>query len=224
MSSITPRFFLASGSRRRAELLREAGYEFEVMAPDESVEQGLCSNCSAAEMVRDLALRKGAHVAERLAATWPDTPWLLLAADTVAECGGQILGKPDDEEHARQMLRLMRGKRHRVLSGICVWPSQPTAGEPTGTRLPHVEVVVTELEMDNLSDEAIEQYVDSDQWRGKAGGFGYQDRLGWIRVVEGSESNVVGLPMERVARVLAQFGVFTRAPGATRMDVPPSSP
>src|SRR5690606_23744380 len=157
----------------------EGGYDFEVLAPDESVEQGLCSNCSAAEMVRDLALRKGAHVAERLAAERAHERWVLLAADTVAECGGQILGKPEDEEHARQMLRLMRGKRHRVLSGICVWPSQPEAGDPSGARLPHVEVVVTELEMDNLSDEAIDEYIDSDQWRGKAGGFGYQDRLGW---------------------------------------------
>lgn len=211
MSSLTPQLILASGSPRRAQLLRDAGYDFEVLVPAEEVEQGLCSNCSAAEMVRDLALRKGAHVAEQLTAEWPDSNWLLLAADTVAECGGQILGKPVDEDHAREMLRLMRGRRHRVLTGICLWPSQPAKDSGRELRLPHVEVVVTHLEMDNLSDEAIEEYVATDQWRGKAGGFGFQDQLGWVWIGEGSESNVVGLPMERVSALLTEFGVFTRS-------------
>jgi septum formation protein len=209
MSSITPRLILASGSPRRAQLLRDAGYQFEVMAPAAEVEQGLCSNCSAAEMVRDLALRKGAYIAEQVTAARPEENWLLLAADTVAECGGQILGKPSDEDHARQMLFLMRGRRHRVLTGVCVWPAQPVPGSGSEVLLPHVEVVATQLEMDQLSDEAIEDYLASGQWRGKAGGFGYQDQLGWVWVVEGSESNVVGLPMERVRDVLAEFGVFT---------------
>ena len=186
MSSIPRRLILASGSPRRAELLREAGYKFRVIPPADDVEQGLCSNCSPAELVHDLALRKGAAIADILAAQPAEEGWVLLAADTVAECGGQILGKPVDESHARQMLYLMRGGRHRVLTGICVWPGPNAGNLDNQPRLPHLEVVVTQLEMDMLSDEAIEEYLASGQWEQKAGGFGYQDRLGWVHVVEGS--------------------------------------
>lgn len=210
MSSITPGLILASGSPRRAELLREAGYQFEVLVPEAGVEEGLCSNCSPAELVHKLALQKGAHVAERLSAQ-ERSPWVLLAADTVAECQGQILGKPVDESHAREMLKLMRGNPHRVLTGICIWPGPGTEVPGDGPHVPHLEVVVTKLVMDRLSDEAMEDYLQTGQWEAKAGGFGYQDRLGWIHVAEGSESNVVGLPMERVSAILAGFGVFTRA-------------
>lgn len=209
MSSIAPQLILASGSPRRAELLREAGYEFEIVVPDAGVEEGLCSNCSPAELVHKLALQKGAHVAERLSSQ-DRPPWVLLAADTVAECQGQILGKPVDESHAREMLKLMRGNPHRVLTGICIWPG-PRIALGEGPGVPQLEVVVTKLVMDRLSDEAIEDYLQTGQWEAKAGGFGYQDRLGWIHVAEGSESNVVGLPMERVSEILAEFGVFTRA-------------
>lgn len=213
MSSIPPRLILASGSPRRAELLRERGYDFEVLAPDPSIEEGLCSNCGPAELVHKLALQKGAHVAELLTAQERTEPWVLLAADTVAECQGQILGKPANESHAREMLRLMRGRPHRVLTGICIWPGPGAGNAEDGPRLPHLEVVVTKLAMDSLSDEAIEEYLQTGQWEEKAGGFGYQDRLGWIHIIEGSESNVVGLPMERVSEILEESGVFTRAAG-----------
>ena len=110
------------------------------------------------------------------------------ACDTVAECEGQILGKPANEEHARQMLQMLSGREHRVLSGLCLW------NVPGGS--PLVRVAVTRLRMDRLSAAEIDDYLASGLWEGKAGAFGYQDRLGWVHVVEGSETNVVGLPME----------------------------
>ena len=117
------------------------------------------------------------------------------ACDTVAECDGQILGKPANEEHARQMLQMLSGREHRVLSGLCLW------NVPGGN--PRVRVAVTRLRMDRLSAVEIDDYLASGLWEGKAGAFGYQDRLGWVHVVEGSETNVVGLPMELLAEMLA---------------------
>lgn len=185
-----PRLILASNSPRRRQLMEDAGYEFDVAAPPESAEGGVCSQCSPAELVAQLAYRKAAAVRDQL----PGRSAILVAADTVAECDGFVLGKPRDEAHARAMLRQLRGRSHRVLTGLCVWPMDRPE--------PLAQVAVTQLVMDDLSDAAVEEYLATGEWRGKAGAFGYQDRLGWVHVVSGSESNVVGLPMEMLAEML----------------------
>jgi septum formation protein len=187
-----PKLILASRSPRRRQLLAEAGYRFEVVAPGETAECGLCSGQSPAEQVARLAYRKAADVARRVQCGW------IVACDTVAECGGQILGKPLDEGHARRMLETLRGREHRVLSGLCVW--HVPEGEP------RVRVAVTRLRMDQLSDDQLDAYLAGGRWQGKAGAFGYQDGLDWVHVIEGSESNVVGLPMELLAEMLAEAG------------------
>lgn len=185
------KLILASGSPRRKELLSQAGYTFEIVPPDDSVEQGLCSKCSPAELVSDHAFHKAKAIAESI----PEG--IVLAADTVGECGGQILGKPADVDHARQMLELMSGKKHRVLTGVCLWH------RPTNRHLMHVES--TALEMDELSEDWLNQYLESDHWIGKAGAFGFQDGLDWIRIIEGLESNVVGLPIELIDGLLLKL-------------------
>jgi septum formation protein len=179
---------LASGSPRRRELLRQAGYQFEVVVPDAAAECGLCSGENPAQLVARLAYQKAADVANRI------QDGLVLGCDTVAECAGQILGKPTGEDHARAMLQTLRGREHRVFSGLCLWR------KPSGQR--QVRVDVTRLRMDSLSDAQISEYLSSGAWEGKAGAFGYQDRLGWVHVVEGSESNVVGLPLELLAEMI----------------------
>lgn len=173
---------LASSSPRRRQLLLEAGYEFEIVPPDESVEQGLCSRCSPAELVRDHAFHKAKAIAEQIESGW------VLGADTVGECDGQTLGKPVDGDHARQMLEMMSGKAHCVLTGVCLWH------RPSDQRIVHVEQTL--LEMDELDPDWLDRYIESDDWIGKAGAFGYQDGLSWIRILKGSESNVVGLPLD----------------------------
>lgn len=185
------RIVLASGSPRRRELLAEAGYAFEVVVPDETAECGICSGESPPEFVARVACQKAADVAGRVGRG------LIVACDTIAECRGQILGKPADEPHARAMLEMLRGQTHRVFSGLCVWnvPEDP----------PAVRVATTTLTMDRLSDDQLDEYLASGAWQGKAGAFGYQDRLGWVHVLEGSESNVVGLPMELLERMLEQL-------------------
>lgn len=189
---------LASSSPRRQQLMTEAGYKFRVLPPDPQAECGACSSGGPIELVCEYAIRKATDVARQIVEQVPSSDILLLAADTVAECQGQILGKPRDEDHARQMLQLMQGRVHRVLTGICVW--RLSVSEPAGS--PHVEAVATTLKMDKITDEQLDEYLSSGGWEGKAGGFGYQDRLGWIHIQEGSESNVVGLPMERVEQLL----------------------
>lgn len=186
-----PKLILASSSPRRRQLLQEAGYEFEIVSPDESVEKGLCSKCSPAELVSEHAFHKAKAIALEL------DSGLVLAADTVGECDGQILGKPVDVEHARQMLELMSGKTHRVLSGVCLWH------RPTDKRIVHIEQTL--LKMDPLDADWLNSYLETNDWVGKAGAFGYQDGLDWIQIIKGSESNVVGLPMEALAKLLEQM-------------------
>jgi septum formation protein len=184
------KLILASGSPRRQELLRAAGYDFEVVVPSAEAECGVCSGESPPELVARQAYQKAADVASRVSLG------RIVACDTVAECDGQVLGKPEDEEHARWMLHTLNGREHRVYSGLCVW--DVPRGEP------RVRVARTSLKMDRLSADAIEEYLASDGWIGKAGAFGYQDRLDWVHVLEGSESNVVGLPMELLAEMLGR--------------------
>lgn len=185
------RMILASSSPRRRELLAEAGYDFEVVAPAPAAECGVCSRETPPEFVARLAYQKAGDVARRLDAG------LVLGCDTVAECRGHILGKPHDRRHAREMLRLLRGQLHSVYSGVCLWR------RPDDRRL--VRVARTQLRMDEVSDAELEAYLDGEQWQGKAGAFGYQDGLDWLRIVEGSESNVVGLPLELLSEMLAQL-------------------
>ena len=190
MSDRPANLILASRSPRRRELLAAAGYEFKVCPPSEHAECGPRDNESPMDLVARLAYQKAADVAGRV------KEGLILGCDTVAECDGRILGKPSDEDHARGMLQTLSGRQHRVFSGLCVW-DVASGNAP-------VRTAVTTLRMDRLSDEQLKAYLAGGNWRGKAGAFGYQDRLGWVHVLEGSETNVVGLPMELLAEMLSE--------------------
>jgi len=195
-SDTNSKLILASASPRRYALLVEAGYDVEVIPPQVDERLGICSNCGPAELVADLAQRKAAEVAGRLAQRQEGRgEATLIACDTVAECGGQILGKPDDRQHAHQMLEQLSGTQHRVYTGLCLWPL------PDG--IPNVCVEVTTLRMDVLTPEQLNRYLDTRLWEGKAGAFGYQDGLDWVHILEGSPSNVVGLPLERLSAMMA---------------------
>jgi septum formation protein len=189
---VRPKLILASRSPRRRELLAEAGYRFEVRPPSEAAESGEPAGEDPAQLVARLAYQKAADVAAGCDAA------VIVGCDTVVECQRKILGKPADQQHARSMLETLSGREHRVYSGLCVWRI------PQGK--PLVRVAVTRLRMDRLSTAQLDDYLASGQWQGKAGAFGYQDRLGWVHVIEGSESNVVGLPLELLAEMLAEIG------------------
>ena len=179
---------LASTSPRRNHLLTEFGYQFETDPPSDGAECGICSGETPPELVVRLARQKAVDVAVRYDFA------IILGCDTVAECYGQVLGKPRDREDASRMLKLLRGKEHRVHSGVCLWV------RPEDLVL--LQVDTTTLFMDEVSDQQLENYLDTNKWEGKAGAFGYQDGWDWLHVTKGSETNVVGLPMELLKDML----------------------
>jgi septum formation protein len=190
MSTDAPQLILASASPRRRELLAEAGYEFSVLLPHPAAESGMISGETPTELVVRLARQKAADVSGHC------QHGLVLGCDTVVECEGQILGKPDDLRHAREMLELLRGHEHHVYSGLCLWHV------PSGRQW--TRFAVTKLVMAPISDEQVDEYLASGDWKGKAGAFGYQDGHDWLRILSGSESNVVGLPLELLAEMLQE--------------------
>jgi len=195
------RLVLASQSPRRAQLLQQAGYQFTVLCPPSEVEEQAVKDLPAAELVVELARAKGAYVAQLLAqqaqiaderGEQPEIPEeiVVLAADTVAQCQGVILGKPIDRADAERMLRLMRGREHRVLTAVSLW------SVPHLTHIDRMEC--SSLLMDSITEAALTSYLDSGDWEGKAGAFGYQDGLDWVHIVQGLASTVVGLPVEHL--------------------------
>lgn len=186
------RLILASQSPRRRELLAAAGYEFEVIAPSEDAESGGPQGDPTSDYVARLAIQKAADVASRV-----DKPACIIACDTVADCEGVVLEKPIDRADAERMLRMLSGRQHVVWSGLCLWD--------TRTQEFTVESIASVLMMSPLSDEMIERYLDSGAWEGKSGAFGYQDDHPWLQLIEGTASNVVGLPLERLQELLQAF-------------------
>jgi len=185
------KLILASGSPRRSELLLRYGYDFQVRVPDEHAECGICSRETPPELVARLAYQKAANVIEKIESG------LVVACDTVAECVAIILGKPENVDHAREMLKRLRGREHSVYSGLCIWDKESARRS--------IRVDVSRLKMDNISDREIEAYLETEQWMGKAGAFGFQDGPDWIHLIDGSPTNVVGLPMELLATMLQEF-------------------
>lgn len=129
----------------------------------------------------------------------------ILACDTLSEVDGTALGKPSGKDDARRMLLQLSGRAHRVLTGV--WLCRREIASPLCDAVlePLEAVEESLLEMGPLSSELLEWYLDSGMWYGKAGACGFQDERLPLQVVAGSESNVVGLPLERVREMLANL-------------------
>jgi len=183
--SIELPLILASASPRRKQLLAEAGYVFETLPPDEYAEDERRENELPTDYVRRLAFQKAMNVADKV------EQGIILGGDTIVLCGESILEKPTDRDDAWRMLQQLRGQVHSVLSGLCLIKKE--IGSETMIRQ---ETATTRLMMQPISDGLLESYLDTGAWQGKAGAFGYQDDNDWLTILEGSESNVVGLPLE----------------------------
>jgi septum formation protein len=185
------RLILASASPRRLDLLARIGVKPDAVDPphiDESVAQG--------ERPSDHALRLAIEKAEAVAARHSQA--LVLAADTVVAVGRRILPKVEDEATLRECMKLLSGRRHRVLTGVAV--AMP--GEATRSRL-----VETMIAMKRLSAQEIDYYAGHGEWHGKAGGYalqGYGEV--YVRHIAGSYSNVVGLPLAETRLLLKSAG------------------
>ena len=185
---------LASASPRRRDLLTQAGYSFRV-DPIPIVEQRHPGEEPIA-MAQRLAREKAEAVYHACALTCgqPDDPLLVLGADTIVACGGQVLGKPVDDADAMRMLALLSGRVHQVVTGVCLISA---AGMD-------VAAETTQVTMLEMSPEEIRAYVASGEPMGKAGAYAIQGRAArWIPRVEGCYFNVVGLPLARTAAMIA---------------------
>jgi septum formation protein len=178
---------LASASPRRRELLREAGYHFEVV-PSDVEEPEPTGRVDPYIYVAELAWRKAHAVAMRLGTG------LILAADTACEVDGAILNKPMDRADADRMIRLQEDRDTEVLTGICLFRAERR--EWVGA------VDSSVVRFRGLTDAERLEHLDSGRWVGKAGAYGVQDNDPFVSVIAGSWSNVVGLPMERLARLI----------------------
>lgn len=184
---------LASGSPRRRELMAEAGYDFEVVKPDiEEIDD-------PARSIQALTRENARLKAEAVARHHPDR--IVIAADTLVLRDQTALGKPADREAAFAMVRSLSGRTHQVFTAVCV--TCETAGR-------EVEFsVVTDVTFKPLGDDELRRYHELIDPMDKAGSYAAQDHGDFIiSRVEGSWTNVVGLPMERLTAVLADdFGV-----------------
>lgn len=185
---------LASRSPRRRALAESEGWIVRVVEPPEEAEAAE-GPIRPGESLGDYVVRLAWAKARAVAAEVPEG--LLVACDTVSEVAGEILGKPADEADARRMLERLSGRRHRVMTGICVWPRPE--GEPV------FAATESELEMKPLSRDLIDGYLASGLWRGKAGACGYQDEAIPLELRAGSGSNVVGLPLETLRDIFSRI-------------------
>ena len=190
------KIILASQSARRRDILENLGIKFDIKVSrvDESMDPSL----SAGENVEAVSLRKAMAVETELG-IGADDDCLVIASDTVVVCDGIILGKPRDKAHATEMMRMLSGRRHSVISGIAVIYR--------GKRISAHEE--TEVEFRALSDGDIEAYVSTDEPYDKAGGYGIQDKAAiFVRGIHGDYLNVVGLPVFKLFRILEnEFGI-----------------
>ena len=191
-----PYFILASRSPRRQQLLTDAGYQFQVIPASDAAEDTIRESEHPGDYVLRLAFQKAEDVIKRLDAD-AGSDAVVIACDTLVVAGNQILGKPKDKQDAARILKQLRGTVHEVLSGLCVWNVADQVHLTESDR--------TVMMMDPISDEQLESYLETDQWAGKAGAFGYQDGYDWLHIVHGSESNVVGLPMELLTRLIEKI-------------------
>lgn len=162
------------------------------MPPSESVE-GDATPKGPGETLEDFVVRLARAKAADVMAARPGHT--ILACDTLSEVDGVPLGKPKDRGDARSMLVALSGRRHRVVSGVCLWRTSSVGSPLTG----HAE---SWLVMPPLDDDFIRRYLDTGLWQGKAGACGFQDGHIPLELVSGSASNVVGLPVELVRQLL----------------------
>lgn len=191
------KLILASGSPRRAEILRAAGFSFEAVTAD--VNETLHSGEAPVDYVRRLAEAKARAAAQILAKTGTASSAVVIAADTTVVVGGEILGKPESPEDARRMLETLSGRTHEVYTGVAL------LRVPDGKL--RVFDAMTHVEFARIAADEIADYIASGEPFGKAGGYGIQGRAGrFVNRIDGCYFNVMGLPLSRVYAELCKIG------------------
>ena len=197
---------LASASPRRAELLTAAGFDFDVMPAD--VDETPLPDEEPRVYALRVARAKAEHVVRQVA-----DDRVVLAADTVVVAQGRLLLKPADATEAESMLRALSGGVHEVHTAVVV-----RAGSRQAVR-DLEDVVTTRVRFNPLTDREIAWYISSGEAEGKAGAYGIQGRAArFIDRIEGSWSNVVGLPLSTAYRLLSEVGAGIRSAAPDTID------
>jgi septum formation protein len=188
------RLILASGSPRRASLMREHGYDVEVVAPPFAEPSESVRALAPAQQAEALSYFKARSVAPLVGRGW------VLAGDTIVSLGGRIFGKPVDRADARNILSALSGTTHEVITGVTLLDA--------ATAKRAVRHAVTAITFKPITAAQVEVYLDTRSWVGKAGAYGIQDRGdAFVERIDGSFTNVVGLPMDLVRQMLGQWGL-----------------
>lgn len=184
------KYILASKSPRRREILKNIGLDFTVITADTDES---CSLTDPKSLVEELSLRKGRAVANMLSRSGElDDEDIIIASDTVVECGGEILGKPKDAQDAARMLSMLSGNCHRVLSGVAIISG--------GREL--VSHSVTKVYFDEIDKADALSYIASGEPFDKAGGYGIQGYASvWVNRIDGCYFGVVGLPINTLDKL-----------------------
>jgi septum formation protein len=189
------RLILASASPRRSELLRAAGFSFDTRPVD--VDESTRANETADAYVRRLASDKSAYVAQLLEAEGKSADAIVLGADTAVVIDGTILGKPASTQEARAMLARLSGRSHHVVTAVSL---RSAAGNRDG-------IETTEVWFSSLTADDIDWYISTGEGADKAGGYAIQGLASrFTPRIAGSYSNVVGLPISLVHRLLVESG------------------
>lgn len=203
MSSRIP-IWLASGSSRRRRLLEEAGVEV-MVKPSDLDDADLTKGSVQPELwVMALAYFKARRVSDLLNSepvVQSVRTRVILGADTVCVCEGEIFGQPRDANEAMLMIRRMCNRVHRTMTGVCL------LAFPTGRRF--LTVDQARITVGDVSERRIEAYINSGQWRGKAGGYNLSERIeaGWPISCEGDPATVMGLPMRKLPDWIKRFRI-----------------
>jgi septum formation protein len=186
------KIILASGSPRRKQLLAQMGIPFEIVPS--SFDEWLDDSRSVVEMAKTLGLGKAQNVAEQ----YPEA--IVIGSDTIVSFEGKQLGKPDNREHAREMIAWLCDKDADITTSLAL------VCKATDTRV--VEVECTKIRLKPFDAKAVEAYLDTGDYADKAGGFGVQSGFGHlVDYIEGDYDAIIGLPTHRLARMLQKLGV-----------------
>jgi septum formation protein len=190
---VTERLVLASGSPRRFELLAGMGLAFELRPAD--LDESVLPGEPGPVYVERLAREKATAVA------LPDE--LVIAADTTVDLAGDLLGKPVDDDDARHLLRRLSGRTHHVHTGVCIHRSPADPDPPVVCST----VVTTAVTFAELTDAWIDWYVGTGEPLDKAGGYGMQGSAAlFVARIDGSPTNVIGLPLDALAALVEEAG------------------
>lgn len=198
-----PRIYLASRSPRRRELLHQIGVDFDTLLfripprADSDVSEDVLPGERVDDYVQRVAIAKAEGGVRRL--SWRNLrKQAVLSADTTLDLDGEVIGKPDNAEHAAQILRQLSGREHRVLTAVAVADEQ---------RLSH-RLSISTVRMRELSDEDIRRYIATGEPFDKAGAYGIQGRAGaFIAEIHGSYTGIMGLPLFETCELLREFGL-----------------